>query len=83
MFPTLSTLSRNSVEESLPDIRGGWNDQSGGNYALTKTGAFSGSTGGLHNTGWGNVSGSISTIDFDASRSSSIYQDTAHVKPFH
>ena len=69
------------MKESLPNIRGGWADQSGGNYSLTKTGAFSGSTGDLRNMGWGYDGGSVSTIDFDASRSSSIYRDNTRVRP--
>ena len=69
------------MKESLPNIRGGWVDQSGGTYSLTKTGAFSGSTGELRNMGWGYDRGSVSTIDFDASRSSSIYRDNARVRP--
>ena len=70
------------MEESLPNIRGGWRDQSGGNQALTKTGVFSGSSGNLRSYGWGTGGGSVSIIDFDASRSSSIYQDNTCVRPF-
>ena len=69
-----------TLNESLPNIKGGWEDQSGGNNAVTKTGAFSGSTGSTYSYGWGTSGGSVCSIDFNAHNSNTTYQDDAPVQ---
>ena len=76
-----------TVNERLPNITG--NTQLGNissvsyPYAVTSTnGAFNGSNQGpVANVGVNQVSGYNSQLDFDASRSSSTYQDNAPVQP--
>ena len=69
------------VEAGCPNITGGWGDQSGGNGAVPKTGAFSGSVGSKGSAGWGTSAGSVSTIDFNASNSNPIYGNSDTVQP--
>ena len=69
------------VEAGCPNITGGWEDQSGGNGAVPKTGAFSGSVGSKGSIGWGTSAGSVSTIDFNASNSNPIYGNSTTVQP--
>ena len=76
MFPTLSTLSRNSVAAGMPNITGSF-------YAATRindtTGAFTRSSRPEGFNGLNNHSGTYNT--FDASRSSSIYGKSKTVTP--
>lgn len=69
------------VEAGCPNITGGWKDQNGGNGAVPKTGAFSGSVGSTGSNGWGTSAGSVSTIDFNASNSNPIYGNSDTVQP--
>lgn len=69
------------VEAGLPNITGGWNDQNGGNGAIPKWGAFSRSTGESWSSAWGSNAGTVSSVLFDASRSSSIYGNSSTVQP--
>lgn len=69
------------VEAGCPNITGSWGDQSGGNGAIPKTGAFSGSVGSKGSAGWGTSAGSVSTVDFNASNSNPIYGNSTTVQP--
>lgn len=82
MFSTLSTLSRNSIDESLPNITGSAAGirrmdtlQSGANSALYWVFLNYPDALTVHSaTG-------AADIGINASRSSSTYQDNAHVRP--
>ena len=76
MFPTLSTLSRNSVAAGMPNITGSF-------YAATRindtTGAFTRSSRPEGFNGLNNHSGTYNT--FDASKSNSIYGSSETITP--
>ena len=85
MFPTLSTLSRNSVGAGLPNITGTFTDN--GTYdgnrtnGYTTSGAFTAS-GSRGRAGSGGISNSANCkVTLTASRSSSIYGKSKTVTP--
>lgn len=69
-----------TIEAGLPNITGGWDDQSGGNGSNVKTGAFKNSVTYSSNS-WGTTSGTVSQIVFSAEDSNPIYGNSSTVQP--